>query len=117
MSNDPHAIAKECFDLVRKAKKTKDLEAALTKATNYWVVDALDVGTVEAVAYRSRDKARELWRAAGCPEIAIDQSRKEPTTQPLVEPEAYEDFQKQREEFKKNKLRYNAGMGRKGIIR
>ena len=115
MSNDPHAIAKECFDLVRKAKKTKDLEAALTKATNYWVVDVLDIGTVEAVAYRSIDKARELWRAAGCPEIVIDQSRKE--TKPLVEPEVYEDFQKQREEFKKNKLRHNAGMGRKGIIR
>ena len=115
MSNDPHAIAKECFDLVRKAKKTKDLEEALTKATNYWVVDALDIGTVEAVAYRSRDKARELWRAAGCPKVVIDQSRKE--TKPIVEPEVYENFQKQREEFKKKKLRYNAGMGRKGIIR
>ena len=115
MSNDPHAIAKECFDLVRKAKKTTDLEAAIEKSVHHWVIDLLDIGTVEAVAYRSREKARELWRAAGCPEVVIDQSRKE--TKPLVEPAVYEDFQKKREEFKKNKLRYNAGMGREGIIR
>jgi hypothetical protein len=108
-----HDVAARMFQSIRDAQDGKTLDAILSLGLNYWVSGVLDLGTIEAATYRAMARARELPADA----------REYPSIQPdippetFVEPEVVEDFDRQRAEFKKRKLRHNAGMGRKGIIR
>lgn len=113
METNSHDVAARMFQAIRDAQDGKTLDAILNLGLNYWVSGVLDLGTIEAATYRAVTRARELpMDVREWPPIQPDIP---PET--FVEPEVVEDFDRQRAEFKKRKLRYNAGIGRKGIIR
>jgi hypothetical protein len=108
-----HDIAARMFQAIRDAQDGKTLDAILSLGLNYWVSGTLDLGTIEAATYRAMARARELpMDAHEYPPIHPDIP-----AETFIAPEVVKDFNRQRAEFKKNKARYNAGMGRKGIIR
>ena len=107
-----HDVAARMFQAIRDAQDGKTLDAILSLGLNYWVSGVLDLGTIEAATYRAMTRARELPMDAR--EYPIIDT---PKGEEFIAPEVVKDFDRQRAEFKKNKARYNAGMGRKGIIR
>lgn len=114
-----HEVAADLMQRASTAPHTRELEPILAEAQHAYAAEIISAEGVEAIALRCARRWNELWRAAGCPNLTLEQicppakPKQTPLATGAITQADMDAYGAQRARFKRNRMKWGTHQWRK----